>query len=255
MVGIEPIAGAPAARVDLPDERLLVLADYHAGFEAAARAKRGIELPSRATNRRERVLELVSQTDADRLVVLGDLTHRIGEPGTAERGELELLVEALDRPIVVAKGNHDGVLEELLATDTALFGDVTVLPATGARLGPLGVVHGHTWPDPSVIDAPIVCMGHEHPCVRLADEVGGSRVERVWLRGPLDRTAFREHLDDVPMEGESELVVFPAFNELCGGTWVNVPEQGFLAPFLPAALPEARAYLLDGTDLGPYRRL
>jgi len=50
-------------------------------------------------------------------------------------------------------------------------------------------------------------------------------------------------------------VVFPAFNGRSGGTWVNVEGQGFLAPFLPAALVGDRtdAYLLDGTRLGPYR--
>jgi hypothetical protein len=50
-----------------------------------------------------------------------------------------------------------------------------------------------------------------------------------------------------------ELIVFPACNELVGGTWVNVEEQDFLAPFLPQGLDAATAYLLDGTRLGPYR--
>ena len=251
MVSLEPIVDAPAAVANGPDERLLLIADYHAGFEAAARSEQGIELRSRATKRREQVLDLVEQTAPDRLVVLGDLTHRIGEPGTAERGELELLVEALDCPLLVAKGNHDGILEELLATDSSLFGDVTVLPPTGARLGPFGMFHGHTWPDTTVLEAPVVCMGHEHPSVRLADEVGGRRIERVWLRGELDGTSLVDR-DEKLAAIDGELVVFPAFNDLCGGTWVNVPEQAFLSPILPQALPDATAYLLDGTNLGPY---
>jgi len=48
-------------------------------------------------------------------------------------------------------------------------------------------------------------------------------------------------------------VVFPAFNDLSGGTWINVPGQTFLAPFLPDGLAEGEAYLLDGTRLGAYR--
>jgi metallophosphoesterase superfamily enzyme len=50
-----------------------------------------------------------------------------------------------------------------------------------------------------------------------------------------------------------ELVVFPAFNDLSGGTWVNVTDREFLSPFLPEGLDEGQAYLLDGTRLGKYR--
>ena len=36
---------------------------------------------------------------------------------------------------------------------------------------------------------------------------------------------------------------------------MNVEGQDFLAPFLPAALDGAEAFLLDGTRLGPYQRV
>lgn len=254
MVTLEPVLDAPVAVAEFADERLLLLADYHAGFESAARFEEGIELPSRAGQRRERLLELVDTTRADKVVVIGDLTHTIGTPGGAERGEVEVLVESLDVPLRVAKGNHDGVLEELLATDPSLFGDVSVLPPTGAVIDSLAVVHGHTWPDPSVLEASIVCIGHEHPCVRLADDVGGRRIERVWLRGDIDEEPFERYYG-TDIFTKAEIVVFPAYNELMGGTWVNLPEQEFLAPFLPEALPNGDAYLLDGTNLGPYHRI
>ena len=251
---LEPVSDEPAAVAEVAGERMLLIADYHAGFEAAARLEEGIELRSRATERRERLQRLVRETESDRIVVLGDLTHSIGRPVGAERGEIEVLVETLDVPMLVAKGNHDGILEEMLASDPDFYGGVTVLPATGDRFGPLAVVHGHTWPDPSLLDASVLCVGHEHPCVRLADEVGGQRVERVWLRGPLESSPFDDRAGE-SVETRAELVVFPAFNELCGGTWVNIPEQEFLAPFLPDALPQGDAYLLDGTNLGPYRSI
>jgi len=99
-------------------------------------------------------------------------------------------------------------------------------------------------------------MGHEHPQVRLEDAVGGSRVERAWLRGEVDPAGFVESGDDTEADARApELVVFPAFNERSGGTWVNVDGQSFLAPFLPDALPAGDAYLLDGTRLGNYRRV
>ena len=250
-MGVEPIPGEPAALASLPDERAVVLADYHAGIEAGLR-RDGVELPSRATERRESVVALVERERPDRLVVLGDLSHAIGDPGRDERTELRDLFAALpeDLAVTVARGNHDG---DLAGTLEAVPQAVEVTPAHGTRIGDVGFVHGHTWPSPSVLEAAVVCSGHEHPVVRLEDEVGGSRVERVWLRGTLAADPF-ESFHDTDLAIDGDLVVFPAFNDRSGGTWVNV-DGDFLAPFLPDGLGDGEAYLLDGTRLGDYRRV
>jgi hypothetical protein len=248
---VEPIPDAPAAVVEADGRRMLALADFHAGIESALRYERGVNLDSHADQRRETVTRLIADANADELVVVGDLMHSIGGPGGAERGEIEVLAESLDVPVTVVKGNHDGDLEDWAA--------VTVTDTGGWRVGDVGFAHGHTWPDPEVLAADVVCVGHEHPQVRLTDEVGGSRVERVWIRGALDPSAFAEHYDDEtgfePANIDGDLVVFPAFNDRCGGTWVNVEGRGFLSPFLPDALGDADAYLLDGTRLGRYDRI
>lgn len=272
-MGVEPVPHAPAAVADLGGQRGLLVADYHAGIERALR-REGVELADGGDQRRDRLLELLDRTDSDRLVVLGDLVHSIGNLGRAERAEVEALVDALAIPLTVVKGNHDGVIEPVLDD---LDHDITVTPTTGARLGPVGVAHGHTWPAREVVTADVVCIGHEHPVVRLVDEVGGSRMERVWLRGGLNPATFRDQSDtdgdgskqagvatggpeigceDGAEDGTGatgELVVFPAFNDLSGGTWVNVAGQTFLSPFLPEGLVDGEAYLLDGTRLGSYR--
>ena len=249
MALVEPVPGTPAAVADLGDGSALMVADYHAGIEAGLRYEQGVEVRSKAEERRERLLGLVAETDPDRLVVLGDLMHSIGDPGGAERGEVEVLVESLpdDLSVTLVKGNHDGDVESWV-------GDVTVTPGHGTRIGDVGVAHGHTWPSPDVLSAEVVCVGHEHPRVRLEDEVGGSRVERVWLRGSLAPEAFAERYPDREATAD-ELVVFPAFNDLSGGTWVNVAGQEFLSPFLPAGLDGGQAYLLDGARLGSYGRI
>ena len=252
---LEPIPDEPAAVATLDGERALVVADYHAGYEAGIRYERGVEVPSRADARRERLLSLLERTRADRLVVLGDLMHSIGEPGGVERGELEVLFESISLPVTLVKGNHDGEIERWLEA-----ADVEVVPGRGTRRDGLGICHGHTWPAREVLEAEVVCLGHEHPFVRLEDEVGGSRVEPVWLRGRLDPALFAEraaYADLSWLEGGTppRVVVVPAFNELVGGTWVNVAGQSFLAPFLPEGLADGEAYLLDGARLGPYRSI
>ena len=247
-MGVEPVPGEPAAIADI-EEPALVVADYHAGLEQSLR-RDGVELRDRADARREHLLDLVEQTEATRVVVLGDLVTSIGEPAGDEHAELDALFDALSVPVTVVKGNHDGEIESALST----FEDVTVTPAQGDRLAQVGFAHGHTWPAPAVVEASTVCVAHEHPMVRLEDEVGGARTERVWLRGRLNPDPFEAHLGrDLAVDGE--LVMFPAFNGLTGGTWVNAHEQEFLAPFLPEALIDGEAYLLDGTRLGDYRRV
>jgi len=249
MAAVEPVPGAPAAVADLGESRALVVADYHAGIEAALRYEKGVEIDSRADRRRDRLRGLVAETDPDRLVVLGDLMHSIGDPGGAERGEVEVLLESLPTalPVTLVKGNHDGDVE------TWVDG-VEVTDGDGVRIGDVGFAHGHTWPSREVLAADVVCTGHEHPCVRLEDEVGGSRVERVWLRGDAAADPFAARHADLDWAA-SDLVVFPAFNELSGGTWVNVAGQSFLSPFLPDGLVDGQAYLLDGTRLGAYDRV
>ncbi|ELY31903.1 metallophosphoesterase [Natrialba magadii ATCC 43099] len=263
-------------------ERALLIADYHAGYEAGLRYERGVDVPSNAAERRERLFSLIERTNPDHLVVLGDLMHSIGDPGGAERGELEYLFESdplrsLD--VTVVKGNHDGAIETWLDADVNGSAaaepasasapppsptSLTITPGDGIALGDgsVGVCHGHTWPSLAVLESDVLCLGHEHPCVRVEDEVGGSRVERVWLRGQANPTVFREHpgldRDALPawvMDDDVEppkVVVVPAFNELVGGTWVNVTGQSFLSPFLPDGVCGGEAYLLDGTRLGPY---
>jgi len=226
-----------------------VVADYHAGIEAALRYD-GVEIDGRGEERRGRLLALLNRTDPDRLVFLGDLAHRIGEPGGAEREELRDLLAAIPERIdvLVVKGNHDGGVEDAI--------DAEVTDAAGARIGDVGFAHGHTWPAGAVLEADVVCVGHEHPRVRLEDAVGGRRVERVWLRGGLAPEAFGDHVGEGGTAGiDGDLVVFPAFNETAGGTWVNVAGQSFLAPFLPGGFADGQAYLLDGTRLGDYRRV
>jgi len=275
---VAPIPDAPAALVETDPtrgEHALVLADYHAGLEAGLR-REGVSVPTQAADRREQLHSLLDDTPVERVVFLGDLAHSIGDPRDEEREELEELFETVaDRvSITIVKGNHDGGIEGVV--ERAGIEGVSVTPTAGTRLGGVGFVHGHTWPAPEVLDAPIVCVGHEHPAVRLTDSVGGQRIERAWLRGTLNRRPFDardreigdgETEEDDASEAEvsdgdrtgprpdGELVVFPAFNDLLGGTWINVPEQDFLAPFLPDGLADGQAYLLDGTRLGDYRRV
>ncbi|MEF8777789.1 MAG: metallophosphoesterase [Natronomonas sp.] len=243
---LEPIPGVPAGIADCASERVLVVADYHAGLEIGLR-RDGVELDSRAGTRRKAICRLLEDHPVERVILLGDLGDSIGTPGREERMEIRRLLEALSKraPVTVVKGNHDGGIESI----TEELDTVDLIDSEGVRIGDIGFCHGHTWPSETVVAAPLVCTAHEHPLVRLEDEVGGQRSERVWLRGQLDPSGF----PDYPAVGD-RIVVCPAFNDLSGGTAIN-EDDGFLSPFLPEGLTDGEAYLLDGTRLGPYRQV
>ncbi len=251
-MSVEPLPNVPAAVVDTGGERLLIIADYHAGIETVLQ-RDGVELAGDGAGRRRRLLALIAEHSPDRLVILGDLVHAIGDLWDAERTELETLFGELSVPVTLVKGNHDGEIESAVGDFNH---EITVTPATGTTIGEVGFIHGHTWPDKTVLSCETLCVGHEHPVVRLEDSVGGARKERVWLRGSCNPEPFQDHFEQVgeALQGAmpETLVVFPAFNDLSGGTWVNVEGQSFLSPFLPDAFADGEAYLLDGTRLGPY---
>ena len=251
---VDPVPGEPVAVAECGPTRLLVVADYHAGLEVSLR-REGVELRSRATDRRERLLSLLGTTDTDGVLFLGDLASAIGSPGAEEARELRELLTALTRrvPVTVTKGNHDGDIEAVVEDVSERY-PLTVVEGPGTRIGSVGFAHGHTWPAREVMEAETVCTAHEHPVVRLEDEVGGARMERVWLRGRVNPEVFTDRYEGPPVP-PADLVVFPGFNDLSGGTWVNVEGQSFLSPFLPDGLVDGEAYLLDGTRLGDYRRV
>lgn len=253
---IQPVQGEPAALVTTPTARLVVVADIHAGIESALRYERGVELPSAATSRRRRLLGYCLDTDPDRVVLLGDIGHSIAAPRGAESAELVTLLTVLASrwPVTVTPGNHDGDLSAWLADSPAIDPEVrsaiTVSAPDGTVIDGVGFLHGHTWPHPSVVAQPLICAAHEHPAIRLFDSVGGSVRSRAWLRATVERTALT---DDGDIDGTTRLVIFPAFNDRSGSTWLSDDTSEFLSPYLPAVLQqgEVRAYLLDGTDVGP----
>jgi hypothetical protein len=134
--------------------------------------------------------------------------------------------------------------------------EVTVHPATGVVRDAVGIFHGHRWPSDEVLRSPRLVAGHLHPGFRLAptaEDPEGKR--RCWVRvelppplAPSGRARRHAEL------AAREIVVLPAFNPLSGTEALNRQRPARGRSFLYRrflARGSARAYLLDGTDLGP----
>lgn len=248
---LRPVAGRAALTLDPESEprgRWLVVADLHLGL-GAEDPRRGPPATSAARDMVEELLGVARQERARRLLVAGDVKHPIvGVPLPLRAVLFDFFSTLLSAGIEVEviRGNHD------VGVDRFLPREVAIRPSGGVRLGSVGVFHGHRWPTRAVLAAGQLVTGHLHPGVRLApttDRPAGK--ERCWVRvaippPPTDRRRRRR-------VRARELVVLPAFNPLAGIEALNreKPRRGrsfLFRRFL--ALGEARAYLLDGTDLG-----
>ena len=164
----------------------------------------------------------------------GHFPGRPSKPTPETLGDLQRFVGDGDADLGIA---HDGDADRIVVLDgdgDIVHEDTVVAILAGYYTRRHSSVDGETDDDPVVVTTP-------NASARIDETVAaaGGRVERVWLRGDVEAAPF------VGFHGESvdtpdEMVVFPAFNDLSGGTWVNVDGQEFLSPFLPAAIPAAK---------------
>lgn len=233
---IEYFPSGPAMQIT-GEHRILVVADMHMGIESDLRLH-GIHLQSRGAERIARLITLVRDVAPDIILMLGDIKHRV--PGTSwqEFRELPTLFSVLRQytSIRVTPGNHDPGIEEFLKPEE-------LLPKEGSILDGIGVLHGHTRPDPSLAGH-LILAGHHHPVASLSDEVG------IALRSPCYVLAeLRSDIFDTPPseEEKTRILMVPAFNEFSG----YGIEKTFRSPFSPisrAVVTEtAECLLADGT--------
>ena len=252
---LRPIPDAPALLLDPPASegpRTLIVSDVHLGLGGRPDRPEG---PPEATSRvlADEIVRLAGAARAEAILIAGDAKHPIVGTPPPLRPVLfdffaRLLGDGFDVELVL--GNHDVGIERQLPRE------VTVHPATGFVRAGVGIFHGHRWPSNAVLRAPKLVAGHLHPGFRLAPtpaDPEGKR--RCWVRAelPLPPKPSRRRRRHGPLLAR-EIVVLPAFNPIAGTEALNRhrPTRGRSFLFLRfLSRGPARAYLLDGTDLGP----
>lgn len=255
------VTGEPALM--LPGkEKVLVIADLHIGAEHEFR-QAGIKMPSQTKKMLDKVVGLVKEARAKKLIILGDVKHMVPGMSFQEEREVPHFLDELSRlvKVEVLPGNHDDGLQELVH-------DVKFHDSSGLLVGDTFLSHGHTWPPEAGIKAGRIIVGHRHPVIELRDNLGYSWRERVWVRTTLNKPALvKKYGAEALPKRLPELVIMPAFNEMVGGTAINRDKPSRkhlkfkrrlrpLGPLLKAAVePSARVFLLDGTFLGKLGKL
>jgi len=242
-IPVLPVYGERALKLG----KTLVIADLHIGIEHELE-RQGAVIPSQTGVMEDSIISLIEKTCAQRLAILGDVKHNIPSISIQEYREIPRLIESLGKKIevVVVKGNHDGNLEKLLP-DVSILDHLEI---EGALLA-----HGHSWIKAESIDAEVVVLAHSHPAIAFVDDFARTVKEPAWIKGRFKET-LKEHYNVKRLPG---YIVIPAYNPLLSGAAFNQPsEKKLLGPYFTSGVIDlcmARAYLLDGTDLGPFNTL
>ncbi len=246
--------GHPALLIEKPF-RAVVVTDLHIGFEEELR-QRGIMIPLQSIKIVEDIAQLVEETKAEKVIVVGDLKHNVTGPSRLEYEILPSFLKKLKRyvdEIIVIPGNHDGDLDRVLG-DLAVF-----QPSRGMLIAEegVGLTHGHVKPDKRLLEARIIVTGHLHPVLRIGTGEAGARL-RVWLRLKAPRKALYKALygeETSHMKGDLTLLIMPSFNNLLQGRSITDLSATKLVrgPLLNTGvfdIDKAEVITLDGVYLG-----
>ncbi|MFH1444905.1 MAG: metallophosphoesterase [Nanoarchaeota archaeon] len=241
------ITGEPA--LFLEKEKTLIVTDLHIGIEYEF-YRNGVKIPSQTEKMLERIEQLLKQTSAEKLIILGDLKHKVPGSSFQEEREIPHFLRQLKRltKIEIVPGNHDPGIENYLPEG------VTLHRNEGLLLGDTYLAHGHTWPNKKLLKAKTILLGHSHSQFEFRNKLGYRWTESVWLRAKLDKEKMKEKYST---SKDIEIILIPPFNKLSGGYPVNRKEseekyKDFLGPVAKMITGKKKLYLLDGTFLDEF---
>jgi hypothetical protein len=225
--------------------KTLVVADLHIGIEYEI-FQSGITIPSQVEKLEKRIDNLLKQTKANHLVILGDVKHQVPNISWQEYKEIPKFLEHFSKiKVSIVKGNHDGQIQRLAPKG------VDIYEPSGFKINDVLLTHGHAWPNKDDLNAKYLVMGHVHPAAEFLTENFRS-VEPCWLKCKVDNKKFE--IKTKFKQG----IIMPSFNHLIGGMAFNSKDFEPLGPLLKNEVlkwKEAEVYLLDGTFLGSLNKL
>lgn len=162
----------------------------------------------------EKVIKLAERFQT--LIIAGDIRH-LGKKSPVRDflGSISGITELL-----IVKGNHD----------------VGINGFKALKIGKYSIFHGHAIPKEEFMSSKFLILAHAHPSVFIPSEVGGIK-ERAFISGEIEFVGEKKNV-----------LVIPAFNELCSSTAVNLERPaGFI--FKKFDYQKWDAILPDGTIL------
>ena len=183
MNSLKQVGSEPALLIRRGKERIIIIGDLHIGWEVTL-SRQGIHVPSQTSKMLSRLREIIRNERPTRVIMLGDVKHSVSGAELEEWRDVPDFFEELAKVvpcIQVVLGNHDGNLEPLTPSS------VHLIPSTGIALWKkFGLIHGHAWPAPELLECETLILGHLHPSVTLRDTLGYRVTKPVWITAPCD---------------------------------------------------------------------
>lgn len=224
-------------------ERILIFADLHMGIESDLECH-GIHIQNRGVHRINRIIASIKLNRPDRVILLGDVKHRI--PGISRQESIELpdlfqQIRAITR-LGVSLGNHDPGIQMFLADDE-------LYPASGIVIDGIGYIHGHTRPD-KTLSGHLIITGHHHPTFAFRDEVGVALRTNCYLLTELDPV-----ITGLADKKKTRALFIPACNELVGYGLERTVRKPFSLLSKAIVVKTAEVLLPDGIYAGSLQDL
>lgn len=190
-------------------EDYLIISDLHLGYESSLNAA-GLMVPKFQYKKiLKRLKEILSKTNAKKIIVNGDLKHEFGKISRQEFKEIEDFIDFLKKEfeeVILIKGNHDNFTPFIAENKGLKVYDYYSVEK-------FLVLHGDKIPENPIKEETII-IGHEHPSIGLRS---GERVEKIkcFLKGKWDL---------------KNIIVMPSFNFISEGS--DILQSKSISPFL-----------------------
>jgi len=218
---------------------LLAITDLHLGIEFELR-KKGINVSLQSEKFLKILEEARQETNAKRIVVIGDIKHKVPAASAKEIEYVRDFFKNLSKifeEIFICKGNHDDMLEEILQ-------DYKVYGARGFKIKDYGFFHGHAWPFSKLWNCKTWIIGHLQAAIEIR-KGNFKKIEKVIMKA-------RPKIEKGKLQ---EIIILPAFSNLAGSLLLNkeLPSDFLFERIVD--VNNSEVYLLDGRNLGRLENL
>ena len=217
-------------------EKYLVIGDLHIGMERKLH-ERGVHID--ATERlSDRILRLVREFSADKVIMLGDIKESVLYPDVAEARLIRSFFERLAGvDVEVIAGNHDAHLQELISNRIS----------RELIIGRFAFLHGDKKPSEEAMLCDYLITAHSHTAVRITDKNGAVYEEKAWVVAGVKESAAERIY--TRFNRRIKLIIAPAFNDLIMGTLIGDGLKTHNQLFRSGLFDYGRAkvYTLDGS--------
>jgi hypothetical protein len=222
------------------NEKSLVIADLHLGFEAKL-SSNNIYLGKNTsvTETAKDIEKILDETKSESLILLGDIKSGIKSITKSEWKDVPLFFEKINEKVnvILVPGNHDAGIQQLIPKE------ITLGSSKGIIVDDLLLTHGHTMPSENFSHVNKIVMGHVHPV--FFQEKSLINGKRVWVSLKCNKQKIFPS-----KSGELEITILPSFNRYFYATRKKFYKKSICPILERIDVLQARIVTLDGTIIG-----